>query len=149
MTDGRPPHLRWSAIALVVVGGMAGSGARAGLALVIPSVSQVPIAIAVVNVVGAFVLGSLYAALEHRGHDDASAIRLRLLFGTGFCGGFTTYSALASDTVALAVNGAVGASILYALGTVLVGALATWAGIVVGIGIRRGRGRAARGSGPA
>ena len=149
MTGDRPPHLRWSAIALVVVGGMAGSAARAGLALVIPPVAQVPLAIAIVNIVGAFVLGCLYSALAQRGHDDASSVQLRLLIGTGFCGGFTTYSALAGDTVVLAVNGAVGASILYALGTVLVGALATWAGIVVGIGLRGGRGRTAQGGGPA
>ncbi|WP_235507679.1 fluoride efflux transporter FluC [Agromyces sp. Root1464] len=149
MTGERPPHLRWSAIALVVVGGMAGSAARAGLALVIPPVAQVPLAIAIVNLVGAFVLGCLYAALAHRGHDDASAVQLRLLLGTGFCGGFTTYSALASDTVLLAVDGAVAVSMVYALGTVLVGALATWAGIVVGTALGRGHGRAVRDGGPA
>jgi CrcB protein len=76
-------------------------------------------------------------------------VQLRLLIGTGFCGGFTTYSALAGDTVVLAVNGAVGASILYAVGTVLVGALATWAGIAVGVGLRGGRGPTVRGGGPA
>lgn len=149
MTGARPPHLQWSAIALVVVGGMAGSAARAGLALVIPPVAQVPLAIAIVNVVGAFVLGCLYSALAHHGHDDASAVRLRLLIGTGFCGGFTTYSALAGDTVTLASNGAVGAAVLYAIGSVLLGALATWAGIVVGIGLGRGRRHIDQGGGPA
>ncbi|MBM7830524.1 CrcB protein [Agromyces cerinus] len=143
MTDARPPHLRWSAIALVVAGGMAGSAARAGLALAIPTIAGVPIAIALVNIVGAFVLGGLYSMLAHRGPADASAAQLRLLIGTGFCGGFTTYSALANDTVVLAVNGGVGAAMLYALGTLLVGGLATWAGIVVGIGLggRRRPGR--------
>ncbi|MFC9558244.1 fluoride efflux transporter FluC [Agromyces sp. NPDC056965] len=148
MTDARPPHLRWSAIALVVIGGMAGSAARAGLSLAIPTVAGVPIAIAIVNIVGAFVLGCLYSALAHRGAADASAVRLRLLLGTGFCGGFTTYSALANDTVVLAVNGAVGASTLYALGTLLVGGLATWAGIVVGIGLGGDRRDSARGGEP-
>ena len=150
MTAGsRPLHLRWSAIALVVAGGMAGSAARAGLALAIPPVAQVPLAIAIVNILGAFVLGCLYASLAHRGNDDASALRLRLLVGTGFCGGFTTYSALAGDTVALAVDGAVGTSMLYALGTVLVGAVATWAGVVMGTWLGSRRGRDARGGGPA
>lgn len=127
---------------------MAGSAARAGLSLAIPTVAEVPIAIAIVNIVGAFVLGCLYSALAHRGPADASAVRLRLLLGTGFCGGFTTYSALANDTVVLAVNGAVGASMLYALGTLLVGGLATWAGIVVGIGLGGDRRGTARGGGP-
>ncbi|KRC63191.1 hypothetical protein ASE14_02585 [Agromyces sp. Root81] len=126
------------------MGGMAGSAARAGLTLAIPTIAEVPIAIALVNIVGAFVLGCLYAALAHRGHDDVSAVNLRLLLGTGFCGGFTTYSALADDTVVLAVHGAVGDAVLYALGTVLVGGLATWAGIVAGTALGGGRERTAR-----
>ena len=149
MTGAWPPHLRWTAITLVVAGGMAGSAARAGLALTIPAVDGVPIAIAIVNVVGAFVLGGLYAALTHREQDDASALQLRLLVGTGFCGGFTTYSALAGDTVALAANGAVAASILYALGTLLIGALATWGGIVVGLRFSGAGGRSHQGGGAA
>ena len=128
---------------------MAGSAARAGLAMVIPTVAQVPLAIAIVNVVGAFVLGCLYSALAHRRHDDVSAMQLRLLLGTGFCGGFTTYSALANDTVALAVSGAVGASMLYAFGTLLIGALATWAGIVVGTALGGRRDRTAQTGGTA
>jgi CrcB protein len=128
---------------------MAGSAARAGLALAIPAVDGVPVAIAIVNVVGAFVLGCLYSALANREHDDAAAMQLRLLLGTGFCGGFTTYSALASDTVALAANGAVAASMLYALGTLLVGALATWGGILIGVRFGSTRERAGQGGGGA
>jgi CrcB protein len=76
-------------------------------------------------------------------------MQVRLLLGTGFCGGFTTYSALANDTVALAANGAVAASMLYALGTLLVGALATWGGIVIGVRFGSARERAGQGGGGA
>ncbi|WP_322789899.1 fluoride efflux transporter FluC [Agromyces hippuratus] len=128
-----------------MVGGMAGSAARAGLTLAIPTVAGVPIAIALVNIVGAFVLGCLYSLLAHRSPADASAVRIRLLLGTGFCGGFTTYSALANDTVVLAVNGGLGAATLYAFGTLLVGGLATWAGIVAGTASDGSRRRTGRG----
>jgi fluoride exporter len=52
--------------------------------------------------------------------------------GTGFLGGFTTYSALAVDTVQLLRFGEVALATAYAFGTLLLGATATWLGIVVG-----------------
>ncbi len=50
-----------------------------------------------VNVVGSFVLGALLAAPL-----DSS---LLLVFGTGFCGAFTTFSTFAFETVRLAETG--------------------------------------------
>ena len=58
--------------------------------------------------------------------------RLSLLLGTGLLGGFTTYSALAVDTVQLLRTDQTGLAAAYALGTLLLGALATWLGIVIG-----------------
>lgn len=56
------------------------------------------------------------------------------MVGTGFMGGFTTYSALAADTAGLLGEGHGGASnpgigLAYGVGTVLIGGLATFAGI--------------------
>jgi CrcB protein len=89
----------------------------------------VPVVIVDINVVGAFLLGLLLAALTRRGPDEGARLRVRLLLGTGVLGGFTTYSALATDTTVLLTGGAVGPALLYALGTVLIGALASWIGI--------------------
>ena len=126
----RPPHLRWAPIALVFVGGAAGVAGREGLSLLIPNLGAVPVAIPIINVVGAFLLGCLYEAVTRL--DSASAGgNLKLLLGTGFCGGFTTYSSLATDTAVLFRDGLPWAALIYAVGTVLVGACATWAGIAV------------------
>lgn len=128
----RPPHLRAAPIALVALGGTVGVAAREALTLVIPTLGALPLAIALVNLLGAFLLGLLYEALTRADTERSSARTLRLLLGTGFCGGFTTYSALAVDTALLLGDGQVVTAAGYALGTVLLGACATWAGIAVG-----------------
>ena len=71
-----------------------------------PSAGHLPWAIVLANIVGAFLLGLLYAALAtmHR-RGARRRRRLRLLLGTGFCGGFTTYSTLALGVVLLAGSG--------------------------------------------
>ncbi|AMB60424.1 hypothetical protein AWU67_08500 [Microterricola viridarii] len=123
--------MRWAPIALVAVGGAFGAAAREGLSLAIPNLGQVPIAIPIVNVLGAFLLGYLYEAVTRIDPAKPTGKNLKLLLGTGFCGGFTTYSSLATDTAVLFRDGLPWPAVLYALGTVVVGAAATWAGIVV------------------
>lgn len=54
-----------------------------------------------------------------------------MLLGTGFCGGFTAYSSLATDTAVLLDKSRVDLAVLYVLLTVVVGAIATFLGIVV------------------
>jgi CrcB protein len=127
----RPPHLRWAAIGLVAVGGAAGAASREGLSLVIPNLGEVPVAIPIINVIGAFLLGYLYEAVTRLDSARATGKNLKLLLGTGFCGGFTTYSSLATDTAVLFRDGLPGPALIYALATVIVGACATWAGIAV------------------
>lgn len=130
-TGTRPSYLRWAAIALVFVGGGFGAASREGLSLAIPNLGQVPIAIPIINVVGAFLLGYLYEAVTRLDSARPTGANLKLLLGTGFCGGFTTYSSLATDTAVLFRDGLPGSAVVYALATVIVGALATWAGIAI------------------
>lgn len=129
--DIRPPHLRWAPIALVAAGGAVGAASREGLSLVIPQFGEVPISIAIINVLGAFLLGYLYEAVTRLDGSNNAGRNLRLLLGTGFCGGFTTYSALAADTAVLALNGLPWPALAYSLGTVVVGAGATWLGLAL------------------
>ncbi|TQL48573.1 CrcB protein [Homoserinimonas aerilata] len=129
----RPLHLRVSSIALVAVGGAIGTAAREGLTLALPVVASIPLAILVANLIGAFLLGLLLEALIRADATAPTATRLRLFAGTGALGGFTTYSALATDTALLLASGTtMGTGALYACATVVFGGLATWAGIVVG-----------------
>jgi CrcB protein len=142
-----PIHLNWRYLGIVFVGGAFGTAAREGLALVIPSVDDIPLAIFVINVVGAFLLGLLIEALSRGGTDEGRRRGIRLLIGTGFLGGFTTYSTLAVGTSQLAADGNSGLAVAYSIGTIVIGALASWAGIAAGAGIHRRRASGNRASG--
>lgn len=135
--EARPIHLRPSSLALVFAGGTVGTAAREALSLAIPALNGIPLTILAINVTGAFLLGVLLDALARRGPDLGRRRVLRLLLGTGFMGGFTTYSALAADSAALIGDGRAGAGILYALVTLVVGGAATWAGIAVAASVHR------------
>lgn len=132
----RALHLRPGLILLVVLGGTAGTAAREALSLALPPVGGIPVAILGINLLGAFLLGFLLDALARRGPDAGGRRGLRLLLGTGFLGGFTTYSALAADSALLLSATAVGPGLVYALGTVVVGALATWCGVAAAAVVR-------------
>ena len=124
----RPLHLSWSNLAIVALGGAVGTGLRYVITLVVPRWAGVPVATLGINVVGAFLLGLLLELLADRSLDTGWSRRIRLGVGTGGLGGFTTYSALATETAALAITRP-GLAIGYACGTVLIGAAASIAGI--------------------
>lgn len=127
----RPGYLRWGSIGLVAVGGVFGVAGREWASLAIPAVDEMPIAIPIVNIIGAFLLGCLYEAVSRRLPGDPRGGQLKLLLGTGFCGGFTSYSSLATDTAILLDKSRGDLALLYVAITILVGALATFAGIAV------------------
>ena len=126
----RPEWLRPGSILLVFLGGCAGVGLREALVAMLPDAGPIPTAILVANLLGAFLLGVLLEALIRS--SGPGAARARLLLGTGMLGGFTTYSALATDAADLLSSGSPGAGAAYGVGTVIVGAIATWTGIAVG-----------------
>lgn len=102
----------------------------------VPRLVGVPVVTVGINVAGAFALGVLLEALPHSRVNDGRRALIRLAVGTGFLGGFTTYSTLALDSVLLLRSGASVTAIAYAGGTVLIGVLAAAAGVRLG---RRGR----------
>ncbi|GAA0037357.1 fluoride efflux transporter FluC [Brevibacterium metallidurans] len=133
----RPVHLRASFLGLALLGGTLGTAAREALSLTIPSLGGIPVAIFGINLLGAFLLGLLLETLARLGPDDGARRKVRILVGTGFMGGFTTYSALAVDTAGLLNEGRIGTGSGYGLATVVLGGMATWAGIVLGSLTRR------------
>lgn len=112
---------------LVVLGGAAGTLSRYGVDEAFVGDGLFPLATFMVNVVGAFALGLLIAALLTHESDT-----LRLLIGTGFLGGFTTYSALALETDVLLRGDHVAVGLAYAVGSALAGVAAAIAGIAIG-----------------
>ena len=134
----RPAHLDPRLLILVFVGGTLGTAARELVTLALPPADGFPLATMLVNIAGAFALGLLLDALARRGPDAGRRRVLRLTLGAGFLGGFTTYSALSVDTVLLGADGDPLLAVAYAAGTLLLGAAATFAGIVVGTRMSRG-----------
>ncbi len=119
-------NLVWAEVGLVAAGGALGCVSRYVAALAAGPVSAgFPWGTFAINVVGSFVLGALLGGLPP-GHAG------RLLFGTGFCGGFTTFSTFSTEVVGLVERGAWGRAGVYAGGSVLAGVLAAAAGIAVG-----------------
>jgi CrcB protein len=135
----RAVHLRPSALATVFVGGTLGAGTREALTLMFPAAGGFPWAVFGINLSGAFLLGFLLDALVRRGSDHGRRRTLRLLLGTGFMGGYTTYSSFATDTAGFFGAGVPVTGIVYALATVVLGALASWAGIALATLIHRSR----------
>lgn len=114
------------------LGGGLGVLAREALMLAIPDEGSVPVAVLVANVLGAFLLGLLLESAPSLWPEPGRRQSWRLLLGTGVLGGFTTYSALAQAVMVLGRDGAAGLAIAYGLGTLLLGGLATWLGVMLG-----------------
>lgn len=78
-----------------------------------------------VNLTGCFLIGVFYSASEKSGLFTPE---WRLLLTTGFCGGFTTFSAFAFENLTLLKNGDITYFILYTLTSLLLGIAAVLAG---------------------
>lgn len=141
MEQSRKPLPEWvrpGSLALVFLGGCVGGVIREALMLLFPHTGAMPMTLLAINLLGALCLGVLLQALI-RGTGRAAG-RARLLIGTGLLGGFTSYSALALAVTALAVGPHPWLAVLYGLGTVVIGAAATVAGIGAGVLLGRGAG---------
>lgn len=127
----RPVHLRLPYVTLVAAGAFFGTGVRCIVSTLLPADNGVSWSVFWINVAGALLLGVLLESLARRGPDAGRRRTLRLLLGTGFLGGFTTYSTLAEATAHLFLLGRGLEGTGYALLTVVVGAIATGTGLTV------------------
>ncbi len=118
----------------VFVGGCLGTLLRYGAGQLVPHTTGWPVATFVVNVVGAFVLGVLLEALSRS--DSERGTRIRLLTGTGFCGGLTTYSTFAVEIDLLVRGGSAWVGAAYGVSTLIAGVVAAYAGIAGGTRVR-------------
>ncbi|PVY41821.1 fluoride efflux transporter CrcB [Pontibacter virosus] len=78
-----------------------------------------------VNVIGCFLMGLVFALIAK--HDMAASWRPFL--ATGILGGFTTFSAFSLESVYMLQTEQYGQAVLYILASVLLGLLATFAGM--------------------
>lgn len=82
-----------------------------------------------INVAGSFVLAFLAGLIDHQMQIPH---HLRLLLMVGFCGGFTTFSTFALETLGLFRAGDNGWAALYLLASVALSVLAAFAGFWLG-----------------
>jgi len=85
-----------------------------------------PWATFIVNVLGCLAIGLLVGYMAKNNIENSS---LKLLFITGFCGGFTTFSAFALENIKLFQSGNSVLALVYVLLSVVLGITAVWLGM--------------------
>lgn len=111
---------------LVVLGAAAGAPSRWLLDGYVQSRhdSVFPWGTFIINTAGSLLLGLLLGASA----EGDERVRLVALAGTGFCGAFTTFSTFAYESVVLAEDGSSPIAVLNAVGSVVAGLAAAFAG---------------------
>ena len=113
---------------LVAMGSAIGGAARYGVVRALSLVpGEWPAATMAVNLLGSFLIGALWVAMELRGNSPVTD-QLRLIWMMGVLGGFTTYSAFALETVLLGSGGSMLRAGVYIVLTVTGCVLAAIAG---------------------
>ena len=108
----------------VFLGGGAGSVCRYALGLLLARPgNHWPWATWACNMVGCLLIGLLLGWFQRR-----PALACQLLFGTGFCGGFTTFSTFMNGNLTLANGSQMLTALLYTAASLLLGAIAVWGG---------------------
>jgi CrcB protein len=124
------PSTSLKLLAYIALGSAAGGLARYLIGVAVQSRSTVgfPVATLLINVTGSLLLGFLirYYAVSH----DVSP-EFRAMITTGFCGGYTTFSAFSFETASLLEDGDYSRAALYIGLSVALSIVATFGGFAI------------------
>lgn len=87
-----------------------------------------PMGTFLINIIGCLMIGVVYAMSEK---GNLLTAELRLFLAVGFCGGFTTFSTFSNDNLMLLKESSIGLLLLNVIGSVVLGILAVYLGIVL------------------
>jgi CrcB protein len=115
----------------ISIGAVLGANLRYAIARLVGRLIPVdfPFGTLAINITGSFLLGVFFMWARHRIDLD---IRWRLLIAVGFCGGYTTFSSYAWETLDLFQQGRWGFALGNMLASNLLGMLAVVAGAYLG-----------------
>jgi CrcB protein len=116
-------------LAGVAIAGAIGALARYWVDAVVVRVEPagMPVATLAINISGSFVLGVVTGLALYHGFPSTS----RVIIGTGFCGGYTTFSTFAYEVVSLAEKGRTRAALTNLALSLVVPALAAALGMAL------------------
>jgi CrcB protein len=114
-------------VALTLVAGATGAVARFVLDALVKQrwSSPFPLGTVIINVTGSLLLGVLAGLVLFHGQPSA----WQTVVGTGFCGGYTTFSTASFETVRLVQQGRHGFALLNALGSLVLSVAACALGL--------------------
>ncbi len=87
-----------------------------------------PFATLYINLIGCFLIGIIYGYIEK---GSIVSWQTKMILVSGFCGGFTTFSAFSIENLNLIRDGHIGLCIVYILTSVFIGLAATWGGFTI------------------
>jgi fluoride exporter len=114
---------------MVMIGGAAGSLTRyvVGNAIVNRVGGRFPLGTVVINITGSFLIGFIMTLLTERLNPHPI---WRLLLVVGFLGGYTTFSSFEWETLGLVRDGSRWLGLINMAGSVLLGYIAVWLGVM-------------------
>jgi CrcB protein len=114
----------------IALGGSLGSMLRYLSSVIIQKyyASVFPLATFLVNVIGCLLIGIIMGLLEK---NQLTNSNIKWLLVTGFCGGFTTFSAFSFENITLLQNENFGWAFLYIISSVVIGIGAVWLGLTL------------------
>lgn len=121
--------MHYALYGVIALGGALGALGRYGLSTWIANRgnSLFPWGTFVVNILGCFLLGVFYVLGTEKLLIHP---QLRSMITVGFLGAFTTFSTYSVETINLLRNGEIKTALLYVVGSVGIGLLAAWVGML-------------------